>query len=148
MYFVLAGKGLDYSNKELCGWIDAGDLHSHFRLLGSNFDIPSLMTSLDIFCLTSRSEGFPNVLAEAMSSGLACVSSDVGDVRSILLNEKCIVPVDDISLLTSSLLEMINHSELSREQLGLENRQRIWSEYSISAMVRKYENLYLEALHE
>lgn len=148
VYFILAGKNLDYSNIELCGWIDSSRIRSHFRLLGSKFDIPKLMTSLDIFCLSSLSEGFPNVLAEAMSSGLPCISTNVGDVRSILLDEKCIVPVDDISLLTSSLLEMINLSDLGREQLGIDNRKRIQSEYSISAMVKKYENLYLEVLHE
>jgi glycosyltransferase involved in cell wall biosynthesis len=148
IFFALAGKDLDNHNGELCDWIDSNNMHSNFRLLGGNFDIPALMTSLDIFCLPSLSEGFPNVLAEAMSSSLPCVSTDVGDVKSLLTSDKHIVPVNDIQMLANSLLEKVGQSKAERRQLGFENRKKILDEFTIDFMVKRYENLYIEVLDE
>lgn len=51
---------------------------------GPREDMPAVYSALDVLCLTSKSEGFPNVVAEAMSCGLPCVCTDVGDVRRLL----------------------------------------------------------------
>ena len=42
------------------------------------------MKSFDIMCLTSKAEGFPNVIGEAMSTGLPCITTDVGDAKEIV----------------------------------------------------------------
>ena len=88
IFFVLAGKGLDKHNSELCDWIDSNDIRSNFRLVGEHFDIPVLMNSLDIFCLPSVSEGFPNVLAEAIMLRIPIISSNCNSGPAEILLQK------------------------------------------------------------
>lgn len=46
--------------------------------------MPAFYQSLDAFLMTSITEGFPNVLVEAMASGLPCITTDVGDAKYIV----------------------------------------------------------------
>ena len=61
---------------------------------------------MDIFCLHSLSECFPNVLAEAMSFKLPCVSTNAGDASLILEDKKYIVDIKNSESLAKSLLKM------------------------------------------
>ncbi len=63
--------------------------------LGLRTDMPSIYNALDVCVLSSKSEGFPNVLIEAMACGVYCVASDVGDAKIILHNCGVVVPTGD-----------------------------------------------------
>ena len=82
--FLMVGKGLDSSNAELRKLIASTGFPDKFTLLGFRDDVFRCVNALDAFCLSSRSEGFPNVLGEAMSIGIPCVATDVGDVRKAI----------------------------------------------------------------
>ncbi|MEQ1530631.1 MAG: glycosyltransferase, partial [Methylococcales bacterium] len=61
--FLMVGRGLDWANKQLVDWIDNTGYKNSFVLLGERSDVPQCFAAMDIFCLHSRTEGFPNVLA-------------------------------------------------------------------------------------
>lgn len=82
--FMMVGRGNTIENKELFELISRCGLVDNFRLLGERNDIPSCLKAMDIFCLHSKTEGFPNVLVEALAAGTSCISVDVGDARQIL----------------------------------------------------------------
>ena len=79
-HVVLAGEGLDRRV------VDGTDLASASRLhcLGPRGDIPSLLHDATVLLLTSDSEGLPNVVLEALASGLPVVATAVGDLAQIL----------------------------------------------------------------
>ena len=60
------------------------NLQSNVILLGNRNDVNEILAISDLLSLTSYSEGFPNVLLEAMASKVPCLGSDVGDVKSII----------------------------------------------------------------
>ena len=77
---VLAGDGLDarlVAGTELAA-------HSRLHCLGPRDDVPSLLSDATVLLLTSDSEGMPNVVLEALGSGVPVVATAVGDIEQIL----------------------------------------------------------------
>lgn len=66
------------------GWIGAAGLEGHVQLPGERQDVGRINAGLDLACSSSLGEGFPNVIAEAMSAGVPVVATDVGDSREIV----------------------------------------------------------------
>jgi len=140
--FILAGPGVDQHNDQLVSLVDLCGLRGQVVLLGSWDDIPQLMSSLDIFCLSSTSEGFPNVLAEASACGIPSVTTDVGEARAILGEAGHIVPVNDTDALSEALIRLAEVPSNVRREIGQRARERIGLQFSLDEMLRKYRQLY------
>src|SRR3546814_5117468 len=114
LYFMLAGRDLTQDNTSLARQI-ATTLHpGRFLLLGQRGDVAECLSAMDIFCLHSRTEGFPNALGEAMCVGLPCITTDVGDARLLLGQRGRVVPAGDVPALTPA---MVHRSEAHRSKL-------------------------------
>lgn len=138
-HFVLAGRGTEM----LASVVAGKGLTDRVRLLGYRNDIESLLPGVDVLCLSSAfGEGFPNVLGEAMACGIPCVSTDVGDARSIIGDTGLIVPVRDPASLAHAIIDLIDRGPAAREHLGRAARIRIETEYSLPRIVERYAALY------
>lgn len=141
--YILAGKNINHDNDNLITMIGKSGIgYSSVRLLGEREDVPDLMNTFDIFCLSSLGEGFPNVLGEAMACAVPCVATDVGHSSAIIGDTGIVVPPGDYQSLARGLLKMAGYSEKIRKDLGKKARQRIKVNYSLFEIVRQYENLY------
>src|SRR5690554_457154 len=89
---ILIGEGLDECNETLMAWVRELGLEKQLLLLGQRNDIPDILNALDLHVLSSSSEAFPNVIAEAMACGTPCVSTDVGDARLMIGDVGWVVP--------------------------------------------------------
>ncbi len=77
----------------------------HF--LGARKDVPELMRAFDVYVSSSRKEGVPLVLLEAMASGLPCVATDVGGVADIVTKSSgIVVPAAAPDLLARAMLRL------------------------------------------
>lgn len=141
--FLLAGQGIENSNREIVATIARLGLARAATLLGPVDDVRSLLPALDIVCVSSRSEGFPNVLGEAMSCGVPCVSTDVGDAARIVGPTGHIVPVGDPRKLAAAVMTLAADSA-ERSRLGTEARRRIIERFSLRSMTDCYARLYAE----
>jgi glycosyltransferase involved in cell wall biosynthesis len=141
---VMIGKGIDAKNSDLAPYLDLLPAN-RVRLLGERQDVEQLMTTMDVICQSSISEAFPNVLAEAMSTGIPCVATDVGDSALIVGDTGLIVPVKDEAVLSSAIEELITLPEEKRKALGSAARDRIHMNFGLSSSVNQYVTLY-EAL--
>jgi glycosyltransferase involved in cell wall biosynthesis len=106
--------------------------------------MPRLTAAFDIACVSSSSEGFPNVIGEAMSCEIPCVVTDVGDSALIVGQTGRVVPPRDSKALAAGLRELIDLGREGRRQIGRTARQRVKELYDLPDIVRRYENLYEE----
>lgn len=139
--FALAGQGVDRSNAALCDIIDSLGLSNCVRLLGRRDDISRLMAAFDVLCLTSVAEGFPNVVGEAMSCGVPCVGTAVGDVAELIGDTGEVVPPGDPEAVAAAVARLLSLDPAARRALGMRARQRIMDRFSIGEVARRYAEL-------
>ena len=97
---------------------------------------------MDIFCLSSSSEAFPNVLGEAMACGLSCVTTDVGDAATIVGNTGVIVPPSNHVALADGIFEMLEKKDEELASLKQMARKRVELNFNIEDVVVCYQKLY------
>lgn len=138
---VLVGHGLTPDNEALTALLERLNLQDKVILLGRRDDVPAVMSAFDIHVLSSCAEGFPNVVAEAMATGVACVVTDVGDAARIVGELGWVAPPRDAAALTSSIESALAElgSSAMKERLN-KGRERVQQLYSLSAMVSAYEH--------
>ena len=116
---------------------------THFH--GSLNNVAPLLQKSDIFILPSSVEGLPNTLLEAMSCGLAVVTTRVGGNSEIIedgINGLLIDP-DNPQQLTNALMKILSEKGLAKK-LGGKARKSIESRFSIDHITTEYENFYKE----
>lgn len=143
IHFVMVGRGISSSNERLKRAITEGNL-PYFHLLGPRKDVPELMSALDIYCSSSVSEGFPNVIGEAMACGVPCAVTNAGDSALIVCGTGRVVPVKNPEALAAACLEFINMPTQERLGLGKRARKQIEQNFNLSVIVSRYEELYRE----
>jgi glycosyltransferase involved in cell wall biosynthesis len=140
--FLMVGRDLVASNPELMSWIRETGFSKHFILLGERSDVPVCLSAMDIFCLHSRTEGFPNVLGEAMAMGLPCVTTEVGDAALLMGDTGILVPKEDAKALSTGIQNLLDMKSKDRDLLGGNARSRIRDKFSLVRTVEQYEVIY------
>ena len=147
--FVLAGTGISPKQPGLAEAVQQSELRDRVILLGERADIPRLNNALDIGCSASAwGEGFSNSIGEAMACGVPCAVTDVGDSAYIVADSGFVAPPRNPEALAHAIARLIDMDQSGRQQLGAKARQRIETEFSLPAIVRIYENLYLTHLQK
>jgi glycosyltransferase involved in cell wall biosynthesis len=140
--FLMVGPGLDFRNQVLRTWIDDGKYSHKFVLAGESSDVPKCLAALDVFCLSSSYEGFPNVVCEAMAMGVPCVVTDVGDAARIVSDTGIVVAARDSIALAEGLQTMLSKAPIERARLGELARRRIQGHYSIETISAQFDAVY------
>lgn len=138
--FVLVGAGTADS-PELDALLARHGVAGRFHRLGERSDVAQVMQALDVVCAPSFYEGFPNVVGEAMASGLPCITTDVSDVRDILGDAGLIVPVGDTAALSAAMASLADDDRV-RRRMGDAARGRVEERYSIGLVADRYQQLY------
>lgn len=143
-HFVVVGYDLVYTASDLWSWIDAVGLRQQFHLLGKRSDVAAIDASLDVAVCSSTTEGFPNVVGEAMSCGVPCVATDVGECRVVVGDTGRIVPKQNPQALGESIVELLSLPHEDRVALGQAARRRVVARYDIVNIVARYRQLWRE----
>lgn len=105
-------------------------------------DLPQIYSMFNVFCLHSKTEGFPNVLGEAMASKVVCITTDVGDARYLIGNDYLVVKKEDSVLFAGKMLQVMQSSSEERQMIGQALHSRILSKFTIEKIVESYFNVY------
>lgn len=144
--FVMVGPGVDNSNKLLNSWIDDYGLGDLVVLAGEREDIPLCLSAMDIFCSSSRTEAFPQVVGEAMLMGVPAVVTDVGDTAFVVGATAVVVPPENSQALANGLALLVRMSKAQRKDMGAFAKSRLIQEFSIDRTVKLTESAYAQAV--
>jgi glycosyltransferase involved in cell wall biosynthesis len=104
---------------------------------GPRGDLPAVYNALDLLVSSSLSEGFSNVLGEAMSCCVPCVATDVGDAREILGDSETVVPPSNPEALAAGILALLERLRLEGASVRARVRQHIAENFSAEAFVER-----------
>ncbi|MFL5258108.1 MAG: glycosyltransferase family 4 protein [Hyphomicrobiales bacterium] len=124
-------------------------LNQVLHFLGDRPDIPRLLSGLDVLVWLSRGEGMPHVIAEAGAARLAVIATrDNGTEEQITDGETgLLVPHEDPQAVADALHALIADSGL-RRRLGGSLRRKVERDYSVSAIIPRWERLFEEVMAE
>lgn len=114
-------------------------------MTGQRMDVPKLVHAFDVFALSSKTEGLPLVVPEAMAAGLPIVTTDVGGLPSVVDDQTTglVVPVDERAL-ARALGALAADRERARA-MGARGRSAALARFSSDRMVDAYLELYAQA---
>ena len=120
---------------------------ANVRFLGWRRDLPAIYAATDVFALTSRNEGTPVALIEAMATGVPGVSTDVGGVGDVIANPAMgvKVPLDDPRALAAAVERLFADTE-QRHRMGDAARAHVLARYDIARLTNDIDTLY-QTLH-
>lgn len=144
---VIAGGG--ELEGELKAYAASLGIADRVRMLGWRRDLPVIYAATDVFLLTSRNEGTPVALIEAMASAVPGVSTAVGGVVDVIGSADTgrTAPFGDADGLARAINELLS-SPAERIEMGRRARARVLAHYDINRLVNDIATLYRELLAE
>ena len=141
VYGLIIGDGP--LKEEIINHLNKLNLQKKIILAGLQTDVKPWLSSMDIFMMTSKFEGLPIALLEAMSMQCAIATTDAGGIKEVVNHNQSglMVGVDDVGKLSEEILRLIDDPEF-RNSLGVNARNRVIESFGIEQMVRKLEALY------
>jgi glycosyltransferase involved in cell wall biosynthesis len=140
---IVAGSGPERAGLERL--IDTLGLNDVIMLVGHRGDVPDVLAALDVAVLCSDREGSPLALKEYMAAGKPVVATRVGGVPELIDDgtHGLLVEPRDPHALAGAVARLLRDPELGA-RMGSQARRRQVAEFGIDAMVRRFEELYVE----
>ena len=122
-------------------------LEGHARFLGWRQDLVTVYGAADVCVLTSRNEGTPVAVIEALAAGVPVVSTDVGGVRDVINDPAlgAIAPDNDVPALTEHVVAALSPATRTPERIAA-RRASVTSRYGFDRLVSDLAALYQSLL--
>ncbi|HIC90267.1 MAG TPA: glycosyltransferase family 1 protein [Anaerolineae bacterium] len=145
--FLLAGEGP--LQADVLAEQERLGLQERFRLLGWRDDVPALLAASDLFCLSSRWEGMPYALLEALAAGVPIVATDVGGCREAIGQEGQaagrLVPPADPDALAAAMIALLQ-DDTALDRLRRRGPARIAAYFTLERMLKDTQTVYESCL--
>src|SRR6185295_10648982 len=105
-------------------------------------DMASFYQSIDALVLSSRTEGFPNVVAEAMSHGKPVITTDVGDAALIVGATGFVVPPREPQAMAEAMVKLLSLSPHDYRRLAIAARRHVEEQYAMPAVAATYRKVF------
>jgi len=145
VYFLMVGTGL--LEEELKSEAKKLGISDRVIMPGSQADVIPWVSLIDIYLMTSKFEGLPIALLEAMSMKCAIVTTDAGGIKEVVRHgqDGLMSATDEWKTLEGHLENLLENPD-KRKALSFAARQRIEEAFSLSVMIKAVEGLYLRVI--
>lgn len=140
-FVVIGGGNDDYKNSLQCRAQELG-IVDRVLWAGENNEMVRVYNALDIVSLCSKEEGCPNVVGEAMSCGVPCVVTDVGDAALMVGSIGLVVPPGNPEAMAVAWGKLLDLPIDDLHQMGIAARKRVIREYGLEIMVERTSSLF------
>jgi glycosyltransferase involved in cell wall biosynthesis len=141
VYLYMAGKDMGVQNKELVDSVTSLKLQNRVFFLNEQKKLVEFYNGIDLLLLTSHSESFPNVVAEAMLCSTPVLSSDVGCSKKIIYKYGFIMSHNNSETIVRNLKKILNlfkNKRIKWKSLKIKSQNHIKKNYSIKKMANSY----------
>ena len=142
---LIAGSNLDKINNDFYKLIKINSLQNEVKLIGQLKDINKLYAISDLNVLSSsHGEAFPNVILEAMSQGVPCVATHVGESKNIISNYGWCVEIKNPEKFAKCIYEAINLKKnlIMWNNLKFNCKMSIYQRFGLDKMISTYNELW------
>ena len=136
---LIVGDGKDSYKAYLQNLVTENGLENHILFAGEQQQTRGFYSAFDLFILPSKTESFPNVIAEAFLCELPVIASDCGNNKELIDNKSLLFGVNNQKELETALLKNLTKAPLER---NIKGREKIVQNYSISSMIDAYEHTF------
>jgi glycosyltransferase involved in cell wall biosynthesis len=125
------------------------DLSATVIFAGHRTDVPDILSTLDVFVLPSLWEGMPNVVLEAMATGLPVVATAVGGTTEVVVDgvTGLLVSPRNPDMLAQAIIRLLHDPDL-RRKMGQAGQRRVEQYFSLKETIWQTELLYRTLLRE
>lgn len=141
IYFILAGDGPKKDDLER--FINENKMNAYTKLIGHINEPAKFLCALDIFVLSSKNEGVPQALAQALFMQKACLSTDVGSIKDLYDGSNFILYENSLNALISALDGLLSKPD-SIKNLSQNPQNFVRQNFSLEQMCAKLKNIYLK----
>lgn len=142
---VLVGRGCDINNSAVSSQLEKFSVGDNVILVGEQLPVEPWFGMADLYCMPSRTEGFPNALVEAMALDLPCVATDVGDVATIV-EEGVYLVEPEPQALAQAIISQLARSQQQRLINARKAGAKIRKRFAITEITENYDKLYRKVL--
>lgn len=144
-WLIIVGEGeLRESLEEIAQDLEISEFTIFTGILNN---IPEILGIIDVFVMSSHSEGMPLVILEAMASQLPVVATSVGGIPEVISNNQTglLIPPNDPGSIVDRVIQIYNDNNLSKS-LGKAGQERIKFSFDVIPITNQIENLYSDLL--
>ena len=141
VYLYMVGKDINYQNKELTNYISNLKIKNRVTFLNEQKNLLKFYNGIDMLVLSSHSESFPNVVAEAMLCSTPVLSSNAGCSKKIIKNCGFIMSHNNSQSIIHGLkksIDVFNNKKKKWKSLKKNSQLRIKKNFSIEKMANTY----------
>ena len=144
--FVCIGDGKEPYKSEIHSLCSALGINGFLIWAGEGYDMVAVYNAMDMITSSSLSEGFSNVIGEAMACGVPCVVTDVGDSAAIVGETGIVVSPKDPQALAAGWIRMLGHLNDKTYSIKEMARARIVYHYNSEILIQKTSRMFLSLL--
>lgn len=135
------GEEVPYRNKIL-GMLDSLNLKNNVILTGYSHDVTQELALMNLFFLSSKIEGFPNVVMEAMAAGKPVIATSAGGTKELVnLETGVIIENNNPEIFSGAIIELLEDKE-KMEQMGKAGRKRLEEKFSAEKLAQDTVGIY------